>query len=100
MTRVSMGFLQDVGSWIVMPKRVRFEGSEDGVSYRELGSATHTISDRDYAAVTRDLGVSFASTRVRYVRVTVERYGRLPEWHPGKGNESWFFADEIVVDGR
>jgi hypothetical protein len=32
------------------------------------------------------------------VRVTVERYGRLPDWHPGKGEESWFFADEIVVE--
>ena len=100
MTRVSMGFLQDVGSWIVMPKRVRFEGSEDGVSYRDLGSTIHDVSDRDYAALTRDLGVSFASARIRYIRVTVERYGRLPDWHPGKGNESWFFADEIVVDGR
>jgi hypothetical protein len=35
---------------------------------------------------------------VRYVRVTVERYGRLPAWHPGQGEESWFFADEIVIE--
>ena len=82
-----------------MPRRVRFEGSEDGVTYRDLGSATHDVSDRDYTATTRDLGVSFASARLRYIRVTVERYGKLPAWHPGGGNESWFFADEIVVDG-
>ena len=100
MTRLAMGFLQDVGSWIVMPKRVWFEGSEDGVSYRSLGSATHDISDRDYSAITRDLVVTFAPTRVRYLRVTVERYGRLPDWHPGAGNESWFFADEIVIESK
>jgi hypothetical protein len=99
-TRVAMGFLQDVGSWIVMPRRVRFEGSEDGKTYRDLGSATHDVSDRDYTATTRDLGVAFPSVRLRYIRVTVERYGKLPAWHPGGGNESWFFADEIVVDGR
>jgi predicted alpha-1,2-mannosidase len=97
--RVAMGFLQDVGSWIVLPRRVRFEASEDGVTYRALGAATHDVSDRDYAALTRDLAVTFTPLRARYVRVTVERYGRLPDWHPGKGEESWFFADEIIIDG-
>jgi hypothetical protein len=32
------------------------------------------------------------------VRVIVERYGVLPDWHPGKGEQSWFFADEIVIN--
>jgi predicted alpha-1,2-mannosidase len=100
LTHVAMGFLQDVGSWIVLPRRVRFEASEDGVTYRDLGAATHDVSDRDYTPLTRDLGVTFAPMQVRCVRVTVERYGRLPDWHPGKGNESWFFADEIVIDSK
>jgi predicted alpha-1,2-mannosidase len=97
--RVAMGFLQDTGSWIVMPRRVRFEVSEDGTTYVSLGVATHDVSDRERGVVTRDLGVTAASPmRARYVRVTVERYGRLPDWHPGKGEESWFFADEIVIE--
>jgi hypothetical protein len=99
-SRAAMGFLQDVGSWIVLPRSVRFEASEDGVTYRDLGSATHDMSDRDYTPLTRDLAVAFAPMQARFVRVTVQRYGRLPDWHPGKGNESWFFADEIVVDTR
>jgi hypothetical protein len=97
--RIAMGFLQDTGSWILLPRRVRFEVSNDGVTYRAVGVATHDVSDRESAPVTRDLGVAFEATRARYVRVTVERYGRLPDWHPGKGEESWFFADEIIVEG-
>ena len=99
-SRVAMGFLQDVGSWILLPRTVKFEASEDGLTYRDLGVATHDVSDRDYTPITRDLEVSFPPMQARYVRVTVERYGRLPDWHPGKGNEAWFFADEIVVDTR
>jgi hypothetical protein len=96
--QVSMGFLQDAGSWILMPKRVRFEVSEDGTTYSSIGIATHDIPDRESGTITRDLSVTAASPlRARYVRVTVERYGRLPDWHPGKGEESWFFADEIVI---
>jgi uncharacterized protein YkwD len=82
-----------------MPRRVRFDVSEGGVTYRVLGLATHDVPDREMAPVTRDFAATATSpTRARYVRVTVERYGRLPDWHPGKGEESWFFADEIVVE--
>lgn len=96
--RVAMGFLQDVGSWIVMPRRVRFEASVDGTTYVPLGEVASDVSDRDTAVVTRDFGVTVAPRRARYVRVTVEHYGPLPDWHPGHGQESWFFADEIVIE--
>ena len=39
----------------------------------------------------------------KYVRVRVERYGELPEWHSGRGGadgydgETWLFLDEIQV---
>jgi len=97
--RVAMGFLQDTTSWIFMPKRVRVEVSDDGVTFRALGAASSDVSDRESSTVTRDFTVTAASpTRARYVRVIVERYGVLPDWHPGKGEQSWFFADEIVIN--
>jgi len=97
--QVSVGFLQDTTSWIFMPKRLRIDASEDGVTYRALGAFDSPVSDRESGTVTRDFIVSAASPmQVRYVRVTVERYGKLPDWHPGKGEESWFFADEIVIE--
>jgi predicted alpha-1,2-mannosidase len=97
--RVAMGFLQETTSWIFMPKRVRFEVSDDGTTFRAIGSATSDVSEHDSRPVTRDVAVTPASPpRARYIRVIVERYGRLPDWHPGKGDESWFFADEIVVN--
>jgi hexosaminidase len=93
-----MGFLQDAGSWIMMPKRISVEVSDDGRTYRAIGTATHDVSDREMATVTRDFVVATSPTRARFVRVTVERYGLLPDWHPGKGHEAWFFADEISID--
>jgi len=94
---VAMGFLQDTGAWILMPRRVTFDASEDGEHYRTLGVAVNAVPERTTGTVTRDFAVSTSPVRARYVRVTVERYGRLPDWHPGKGEEAWFFADEIVV---
>ena len=36
---------------------------------RSLGEATHDVSDRDYTPLTRDLMVTMAPVRARYVRV-------------------------------
>ena len=94
---VAMGFLQDARAWILMPRRVRFEVSEDGARYRTLGIVANTVPERETSVVTRDFEVATSPVRARYVRVTIERYGRLPDWHPGSGEEAWFFADEIVI---
>lgn len=91
-----MGFLQDTGSWIFMPRQLVVLSSDDGLTYRRLGDIANTVPERETRAVTRDFALDVVS-RARYIRLHVERYGKLPEWHPGAGNEAWFFADEIIV---
>jgi predicted alpha-1,2-mannosidase len=95
-TSVAMGFLQDTGSWIFMPRRIEVAVSHDGRTFEVLGAVENTVSERDEQAVTRDFEL-YAAARARYVRISVARYGTLPAWHPGAGGEAWFFADEIVV---
>jgi len=69
--------------------------SDDGVAYRSVGEIANTVPEREMTPVTRDFALDVA-VRARFIRLHVERYGKLPEWHPGAGNEAWFFADEIV----
>ena len=95
---VALGFLQDTGSWIFMPRRISVEVSDDGRTFEKIGAVANGVSQRDSSALTRDSALDLEKTvRARYVRVHVERYGKLPDWHPGAGNEAWFFADEIIV---
>lgn len=94
---VSMSFLQQVGSWIVLPKRVRFETSSDGVIWKELGALSSPLSDRDNRTMIQPFRVAKAVS-ARFVRVTAETYGKLPPWHLGAGGDSWLFADELIVE--
>ena len=95
---VAMGFLQDSGSWILMPRRIVVEASDDGTSYRRLGSVENAVPEQESKPVTRDLTLNLEhSVAARYLRVRVISYGALPAWHPGAGEPAWFFADEIVV---
>jgi hypothetical protein len=91
-----MGFLQDTGSW--MPRRVVVEVSDDGRTFEPVGTIENEVDEREPKAVTRDFALTLDRARhARYVRVRVTRYGTLPDWHPGAGEQAWFFADEIVV---
>ena len=95
---VAMGFLQDTGSWIFMPRRIHIELSEDGATFTPVGTVAATVAEMESNATTSDFALDLRESRhARYVRVRVERYGKLPAWHPGAGNEAWFFADEVVV---
>ena len=95
--RVGASFLQDMRSWIWMPKEVRFAVSEDGVEFTDVGTAGHDVPD-DVDQVFRErLAVEFEPTPARYVRVHAVNYGVCPNWHPGAGGEAFVFVDEIEV---
>ena len=94
---VSMGFLQDTGSWILMPRRISVQISDDNVTFTPA-AVDNTVSESRICSRDRRLRHRVAEPpRARFVRVHVERYGKLPDWHPGSGNDAWFFADEIIV---
>jgi hypothetical protein len=92
-------FLQDTRSWILMPKNVVFEVSEDGVNFKEVLRAENSIADTVLTNTIQRLGGKLsAPVTTRYVRVKSDYYGKLPSWHPGAGGESFIFIDEIVIE--
>ena len=94
---LALGCLQDTRSWIVLPTAVEFTVSEDGRHFESAGVATHDIPDRDLEVQTHDLAVGFAPLRARFIRVHARSYGPLPDWHPGRGGDSFIFVDELVI---
>jgi predicted alpha-1,2-mannosidase len=96
-SKVGAGFLQDVGSWIWMPRRVEFELSIDGREFTPAATIVNEVADKEYGVIVRDFVETIPPRKARYVRVKAYNYGRIPEWHPGKGGEAWIFVDEIIV---
>ena len=96
--RVAVAFLEDQGSWIFFPRAVAIETSETP-SFTGGSPAESTALVRDPAPRIKEFATTrSAPWRARYIRVVVTRFGPLPDWHPGRGEEAWFFLDEIVID--
>lgn len=81
-------FLQWKTSWIWMPPKVEIEASDDGKTFRPLGSAGNDVSQEDEQMQCRAFGWN-GETEARYIRYRAYSNGR-----PG----GWLFIDEVVIN--
>jgi hypothetical protein len=95
---VSIGFLQDIKSWIFYPKSVRFSVSSDGVNFKEVAIVKNDFPDNEYGSFHKDFSTQLYGMKAKYLRVEAQNYGLCPDWHLGAGGKTWLFADEIVIE--
>ncbi len=93
---IGLHCLQQTGSWILMPKVVRYEVSDNGVTWRFFGEVPSMVRDTNLAPTLAWFTAQGAGM-ARYVKVTAVNYGVLPEWHLGAGGKTFIFADELRV---
>lgn len=95
-SEVSVGFLEDIRSWIWYPTKLVVEVSTDGEKFMRFGEYTNQRPDNDYTVKAEDFTVK-GTAAARFVRVRAANYGVLPEWHLGAGGDAFIFVDEILV---
>ncbi len=95
---ISLGCIQNWSQWIFLPQYVKFETSQDGVTFKEVKTVTNTISASAKDVQMKDFSVQFAEQKAKFVRVTAKNLGPCPKGHPGEGQSAWLFVDEIMVE--
>jgi len=93
---LSTGFLQDTGSWIVLPLWVEYATSLDGKEFDQQGHLTHDVDPRDYRVQIYEFSMPL-DIDARYVKVLARNYGILPDWHAGAGGQAHIFVDEVTI---
>jgi hypothetical protein len=95
---VNTSFLQDTRSWIIYPKQVEYLVSEDGVTYVPFGVIENGVAADDYNLQMRTFfNTNTNKVNVRYIKIKATNFGKLPDWHQGKGGDAFIFIDEIEV---
>ena len=96
--KVRVGFLQDTRAWIVMPKKLTIELSNDGKVFREVYSGGSFLPIEDLNTQVKKIEASFSKQKARYIKIKAEQFGKLPDWHEGAGGDTHIFVDEIEVE--
>ncbi len=91
---IDFRFFNGPGQWIYPPRRVRVERSEDGDTFREVGSME---LEEDYPGKIVNIGLDLEAGSGRYLRVIAENFGEIPAGRQGGGHPAWLFVDELVI---
>jgi len=94
---VAVHCLQEMRSWILMPKSLEFEVSNDGVGWTRTETIDNDLPDTHEATTARWFRGRSKVRTARFVRVRAHAYGKLPPWHNGAGGDAWTFIDEVAV---
>ena len=95
---VSIDFLQNFYSWILLPVNVEVLVSDDGLNYHTAGLVTHDIPQNRSGTIIHNFRCSLSKITTRYLRIIAHYPGHLPPSHQAPGNPSFIFADEIVIE--
>jgi predicted alpha-1,2-mannosidase len=94
---VNIGLLQDSRSWIILPKQIIIEVSNDNINFTQVYSGKDFLPIEDERAQVKNVAANFTTISARYVRVKAIQYGKLPAWHLGAGGDTHIFTDEITI---
>lgn len=94
---IGAGFIQDIRSWIWMPKDVTFYSSNDGINFNIISKKVNNIADDKFDVIQKDFFIT-PNIKSRYIKVIATNYGIIPQWHLGAGGNAFIFIDEIIID--
>jgi predicted alpha-1,2-mannosidase len=95
---LSLNCLQDSRSWILMPTQINFYTSNDNKKFTLIDSIENFITpDNEDVQVKKYEKQLPKSVNARYIKIIAKNYGKLPEWHQGKGDNAFIFVDEIEI---
>jgi predicted alpha-1,2-mannosidase len=95
---ISLDCLQDMRSWIIFPASVSFYTSSDNTNFTLFGTASTSVKPEDDKVQVYNFEARAEQlVKARYIKIVAKNFGKLPDWHPGKGGEAYIFTDEIEL---
>lgn len=95
--RLGLSVLQEERSWIWFPAEVQFAWSMNGINWSSA-TVTNTTPRDEEGTLLKDMMTEVLNKQARYVKVIATNAGPCPAWHPGNGEPSHLFTDEILIE--
>ena len=97
-SRVTLGVLENTGSYIFFPKGIEISVSENGSNYKIVVNKTYPTTAAPTPPELANFSENFDPVMARYIKVFVKSNLVNPAWHPAPGAGCWIFLDEVIVE--
>ena len=96
--KLYIGYGVQPNDWVLMPKSIKVSVSTDGVTFSEPIIAESPVYNNANDIKRREEARASVNTKgVKYIKVYVESYKKLPDWHDYAGEDAWIMLDEISI---
>ncbi len=95
---VLLNTLRITDAFIFPPTEVEVSGGTEKKKLKYLGKKKLKLAGKDQEPALLPEDLSFAATKVKYLKVIAKRLKVLPKWRKKKGEHPWVFVSEIVIN--
>ncbi|SEM01664.1 hexosaminidase [Aquimarina amphilecti] len=95
--KVSTRFFEANGQWIYVPEKVEISLLNEKKEYVLKKTSVSPMFQKD-SELTIQVVQNYGGEKARYIKLTIKKYGLIPDGLQGSGNQAWTFIDEIVVE--
>jgi Chitobiase/beta-hexosaminidase C-terminal domain len=91
--------LQDYDSWIFLPEKAEvYSIVKENGGFEKSGEMNFVPEKSNHLRICKPHVLRF-KRKVKTDKIKLQLYllKRIPDWHPGKGEKSWIFIDEVKV---
>ena len=94
---IEVSCIQDINAWIFFPQLIEYEISVDGINFKPLTKAVLPSNKVGNPNTTWTFPVQTNTNEaIKKIRIKAINFGNCPKGHPGEGNPTFIFADEIL----
>lgn len=90
---VFLSFLSDQKSWIFLPEIIKISANGNEIGVQQL--ATPEAIEKPNSKIIK---IPIKSGDYKKLNIHLSTKDGIPEWHPGKGGNPWYFIDEILIE--
>lgn len=95
-SKVKIGFLQFLESWIFLPEWVEVSYSDKNDII--LGRVFRKADIKSTKIFKEEFILSFDKIKTKNLKIHAKNIGICPTWHIGSGKPAWMFSDEIIIE--
>ncbi|MBK7107025.1 MAG: sulfatase [Ignavibacteriae bacterium] len=98
LTKITIGFLQYLESWIFLPEWVEMFYLNESNNFISLDKIFRKSNIKSTLIFKENFISQFSKIKTNKLKVHAKNIGLCPAWHQGSGNPAWLFSDEIIIE--
>lgn len=95
-SEVSFNTYVCTGDWIFGAKELDVAISNDREVYQSVAKKVYP-DPTEHITEVKEVKAAFSPLKARYVRLSIKKENKMPQWHVGAGSPAFIFIDEVSI---